>query len=156
MRLPTVLLIAFVAIATTAVSATSALERTQGAVGLELRSGRGRAVVKSQGFFFGRVRRGRIVATENVTLRNCNRREKSESTGLVTCRGRHLRFLTAKSPWKVVLRGRGINASGVVRGCLVLDGADSGDTGEYKIGDENEFKPWPRTRWQHVLGPGKC
>ena len=47
------------------------------------------------------------------------------------------------APWHVRIRGRGINVSGVARGSLTLDGANTGPTGTYSIGGRAK-KPWPR------------
>jgi hypothetical protein len=144
--------------AAVAAPAGATLDRTPGTDAVQLVSGRGRALVRSQGFFFGKVRRGRVVATQNVRLRNCKQRHKVADSGLVSCRGRGLRFVSPAYParWRIALRGRGINASGIVRGCLVLNGADSGETGKYSIGTDDDFESWPRTRWSHRLGDGKC
>jgi hypothetical protein len=155
---PFLVLLLAAALAATAVAAAGAsLAKTPDADGLELVAGHGRAVVRSQGFLFGKVRRGQIVATTNVRLRHCARRQ-AEDSGRVVCSGRRLRFASPEYPasWRIVLRGRGITASGVVRGCLILDGADSGETGRYSIGGNQEYRAWPRERWSRALGSGKC
>ena len=46
-------------------------------------------------------------------------------------------------PWQAIMRGRGINASGTVKGSLTLDGVDAGPVGRYKIADR-QWNRWPR------------
>ena len=129
--------------------------KTPGAVSLQLYEGAGFAKVRNGGNFIGRVRRGKIVATRNVTLSGCESR-KQVGGNMTRCRGRSITFNTVSAGrWRVRLRGRGISASGFVRGCLVLDARNSGDTGSYSRGD-GDWHAWPRPRTRFALGSGSC
>ena len=99
----------------------------------------------------------RIVATANVMASGCEKRKRL-GDNLRLCRGRDVTFLTpAGERWRVRLRGHGIFASGRVRGCLRLDGRNSGPTGTFKIGSPwSDDRPWPRQRRAYKLGSGRC
>jgi hypothetical protein len=56
----------------------------------------------------------------------------------------------------VRLHGHGIYGSGFVRGCLVLDGRDSGATGRFRRTKNGEWHEWPRRRTAYTLGTGAC
>jgi hypothetical protein len=123
--------------------------RTTGSVLLSLKSGRGLAIIQSRGALLGRVKAGRIVATPNVVVR-CWRYKTRLASGMIRYRGvrKGCTYLTFRvfsddGTWRVRIRGRGINVSGVVRGSLALDGANTGRTGTYSIAG-GEFRPWPR------------
>jgi hypothetical protein len=153
MRRFSVLLVAVAVAASMAGAAPAA--KTQGAVSLQLYDGAGFAKVRNRGNFIGRVKRGKIVATQNVTVSGCESRKKV-SDSLTRCRGRSITFNTVGAGrWLVRLRGRGISASGFVRGCLILDGRNSGDTGSYRRG-EGDWHAWPRSRTRFQLGSGTC
>jgi hypothetical protein len=129
---------------------------TPGSVSLGLQYGRGLSVIMSRGSVLARVRAGRIVATGNVIVR-CWRSRTRLDSGLVQYRGRGdgcqyitLRVSSSSGAWRVSIRGRGINLSGVVRGSLTLDGADTGSVGTYSIAGR-PAKPWPRTRHTFAL-----
>ncbi len=113
--------------------------RTPGSVALSLKYGHGRAVIGSQGALLGRIRAGRIVATSNVIVR-CWRYRKRLASGLILYRGRGedcgsitLHVAADDGAWRLRIKGRGINVSGVAKGSLLLDGVDSGRTGLYSI-----------------------
>jgi hypothetical protein len=153
MRRFSILLVA-VAVAASMAGAAHGTE-TPGAVSLQLYDGAGFAKIRNRGNFIGRVRRGKIVATQNVTLSGCESRKKL-GANMTRCRGRSITFNTVSaSRWRVRLRGRGISASGFVRGCLVLNGRNSGDTGSYRRG-EGDWHAWPRSRTRFQLGSGSC
>jgi hypothetical protein len=130
---------------------------TPGSVFVSLKSGRGLSVIGSRGSVLGRVRAGRIIATSNVIVR-CWKSRTRLSSGLIRYRGRgsgcdyiRLRVSSEDSgAWRISIRGRGINVSGVVHGSLTLDGADSGSVGTYSIAGRSS-KPWPRTRHTFAL-----
>jgi hypothetical protein len=110
----------------------------------------------SRGALLGRVRAGRIVATSNVIVR-CWRWRTRLDSGLIKYQGRGdgcpnitLRVSSTSGAWRVRIRGRGINVSGVVHGSLTLNGADTGSVGTYAIA-ERSAKPWPRTRHTFAL-----
>jgi hypothetical protein len=120
---------------------------TPGSESISLKNGIGFAVVWSRGAVLGRVRRGAITVIDIAGggdpggfVRGCERRSGGLATRLV-CRGRDLSFYIHGGTWKVRIRGRGINASGVVRGTLGLDRADDG-TGRYSIGG-GSYRRWP-------------
>jgi hypothetical protein len=123
--------------------------RVAGSESISLKYGVGYAVVSDRGATLGRIRRGRIQVV-NVPgggapsgfVRGCEYRSGSLA-GTVTCRGSDLSFYVHGGTWKVRMSGRGINVSGVVRGKLGLDRADSG-TGLYSIGDA-PYRRWPAT-----------
>ena len=123
--------------------------RTTGSVPLSLKSGRGVAIVKSRGALLGRVTAGRIVATPNVTVR-CWRHRARLASGLLRYRGlragcnyKTFHVFSDDGRWRVRVRGRGIDVSGVARGSLALNGANTGRTGTYSIAG-SRFRRWPR------------
>jgi hypothetical protein len=133
-----------------------AVPETPGSVWLSLQSGRGLTVIMSRGSVLAQVRAGRIVATGNVIVRCWSSRTRLDS-GLVRYRGRaegcryiKLRVSSSSGAWRVSIKGHGINVSGVVRGSLTLDGADTGSVGTYSIAGR-PAKQWPRTRHTFAL-----
>lgn len=129
--------------------------RTPGAQWVELREGRGRAAVARKGVLNVNVRRGRVRVVDlpggSRPRRSCNRGGVRVSAFAVEYRGRRVRCLVSGAgPWQVIIRGRGIYASGRVRGSLTLDGVQSGPTGLYTIG-ERSARPWPRSARTFVL-----
>jgi hypothetical protein len=153
MRRFAVLLVAVAA--SMAGAAHGAAAKTSGAVSLQLADGAGFAKVRNQGTFIGRVKRGKIVATPNVNLNGCESRSDTNDN-MIRCRGREITFNTVGAGrWRLKLRGRGIYGSGFVRGCLVLDGRDTGATGTYQRGGEDPHA-WPRLRRRFTLGSGSC
>jgi hypothetical protein len=130
------------------------VERTPSSAYLQLLDGRGTAKVRYLGNFLGHVGHGRIVATKNVIVSGWEGR-RVLSAGMIRYRGSEMGFRTPSSAnWRLRLYGRNINASGFVRGCMTLNGADSGDPGEYRIGEGNPLHRWPRTRTGYRLGGG--
>jgi hypothetical protein len=132
-----------------ALMAESVPAGTTGSVPLALEHGRGLAIIKSRGALLGRIRAGRIVATPNVVVR-CWRYRTRLASGMIRYRGvrkgcTHVAFrvFSSDGTWRVRIRGRGINVSGVARGSLTLDAADTGRTGTYSIAG-SEFRRWPR------------
>lgn len=129
--------------------------RTPGAQSFALNNGNGRAVVTKRGALLIRVVRGRIRVVDlpggTRPSRSCNRRGVRVSGVAVEFRGRDVRCrVFGSGPWQVIMRGRGINAAGKVRGSLTLDGVDAGARGVYKIGD-GAFRRWPRLATTFVL-----
>ena len=149
----------FVAVAvaaSTAGAAHGAVAKTSGAVYLQLSDGGGLAKVRNRGTFIGQVKRGKIIASSNVNLNGCESKKKIGGN-MVRCRGRAITFNTIGADrWRVRLRGRGIYGSGFVRGCLVLDGRNSGPTGTFRRGMADDGAPWPRSRTRYKLGSGSC
>jgi hypothetical protein len=142
--------------ASAAAAAHGAVAKTSGAVYLQLSDGAGLAKVRNRGTFIGQVKRGKIIATANVNLNGCESKKKVGGN-MVRCRGREITFNTIGADrWRVRLRGSGIYGSGFVRGCLVLDGRNSGPTGTFRRGMGDDAAPWPRSRTRYKLGSGSC
>jgi hypothetical protein len=156
MRRLSIALLVLMVLATTAGTAPAVVAKTAGATYVQLSAGAGFASVRSRGNFFGQVKRGRIVATTNVHVNGCeSRRGETASTHL--CRGRHITFDTfGGGKWRVRLHGRGIYGSGFVRGCLVLNGRDTGPPGSFRRSKGGEWRDWPRKRTAYTLGTGTC
>jgi hypothetical protein len=153
MRRIAVLLVAVAVAASMVGAAHGVVARTTGGVYLGLSDGAGLAKVRNRGNFFGRVGRGKIVASKNVLVNGCESRR--ETSNRIRCTGRRLTFNTVGADrWRLKLRGRGINGTGFVSGCLVLDGRNSGSTGNFSRG--NGEQPWPRSRTWYPLGSGNC
>ncbi len=148
-------LISVLALAGVAVLPTGGMQlsaaTTEGSVELSLRDGRGLAAISGRGTVLGRLRRGRIVATKNVLVANWGSK-RDVASNLVAYRGwrMSLRVFSGEGRWRIRLRGRGVNVSAVVRGALVLDGANSGDAGRYSI-DGGPVRAWPRARQTFTL-----
>jgi hypothetical protein len=130
------------------------LDRTSGSAEIELKAGAGVAKIRFRGTFIGYIARGRIVATNNVTVTGSESRRRVSRT-LVTYRGTELRFKVFNSAgrWRLQLNGRGISAGGFVRGCMTLNAFDVGPTGWYRI-QSPDFKRWPRQATTYKLGLG--
>jgi hypothetical protein len=128
--------------------------RTSGSAEIELRAGAGLAKIRFRGTFIGYVARGRIVATNNVTVTGWESRRRINPT-LVAYRGTELRFkvFNTEGRWRLRLNGRGISAGGFVRGCMTFNAFDSGPTGSYRI-RSSDFKRWPRQATTYELGLG--
>jgi hypothetical protein len=127
--------------------------RTPGAELLDLQNGRGRAVVTRRGSLLVQIVRGklRVVDVAGGSPPNvsdaCRRRARRVSATTIELRGRRIgcRIWSGKNggPWQVVMKGRGISASGIVRGSLTLDARDRGPLGLYRIG-ARDWQRWPR------------
>jgi hypothetical protein len=148
-------LVAVAAAASTAGAAHGVVAKTAGGTSLELYQGAGFASVRNRGTLIGRIRHGKIVATPNVRVNGCERRGPAHRN-MIRCKGRWITFSTIDAKkWRVRLHGRGISGSGFVKGCLVLDGRDSGDAGSYRRAGGG-WKDWPRSRTRIALGSGSC
>jgi hypothetical protein len=153
----TVVLITVAALATWAGDAAFAsipvLLRTPGAEFVEVRHGNGRAVFARRGSMIMNLqRRGQIRIVDlpgsghpNVS---CNKSGTRVRPSTLQFRGPDLRCRVSSGetggPWQAVMRGRGIFASGVVRGSLTLDAVDRGPTGSFRIGGAGDWRSWPR------------
>ena len=156
MRRFSVVVLAVAVAASAAMAAHGAVAKTSGAVYLQLSDGAGLAKIRNRGTFIGQVKRGKIIATKNVNLSGCESRKKVGGN-MIRCRGRAITFNTVGADrWRLRLRGHGIYGSGFVRGCLVLDGRNSGPTGTFRRGMGDDADPWPRTRTRYRLGTGSC
>jgi hypothetical protein len=85
---------------------------------------------------------------------SCNKAGRRVRPSTVEYSGPNLRCRVssgqAGAPWQAVIRGRGIFASGVVRGSLTLDAFQSGPPGQYRIGNGGWHR-WPRSAHTYVL-----
>jgi|Tabmets5t2r1_1033131.scaffolds.fasta_scaffold32080_3 hypothetical protein len=137
-----------------------ALLRTPGAQLVELRGGAGRGVVTGKGALLLHLRKGQVRIVDrpggdrpNVN-RGCRRRAERVSRTTLEIRGRDIGCFVSSErnggPWQVVMRGRGVSASGSVKGSLTLDAVDAGRPGRFRIGDE-DWRRWPRTVRTYVL-----
>jgi hypothetical protein len=149
-------LLAGLAAVSAALSAQVTVARTPGSVSLSLRSGHGLAVIGSHGALLGRIKAGKIVATGNIVVR-CWRYRTRLASGLIRYRGRArgctyitLHVASEDGAWRVRIKGRGINVSGVARGSLLLDGVRSGSTGLYSIAG-GPYRAWPRSSHTYSL-----
>ena len=132
--------------------AATTFARTPGSVYVQFIDGAGIAKVRYRGTFLGRVGRGRIVGTRNMHFGGCEARRRL-ANGLKLCHGTALTFRTPSDErWRVRMRGRRIDATGFVRGCMTLDGVNRGDPGQFRIGDT--IRDWPRSATRYRLGRG--
>jgi hypothetical protein len=147
--LPPALVVGLALAASSPAGADAFSMRIAGSESFELKYGVGYAVFKDRGSVLGRVRRGYIKVANlpgtgrpRGTVTGCETRSGTLA-GTLTCRGTDLAFRIYGATWRVRIGGRGINVSGVIRGSLGLDRAESG-TGVYSIGGSPE-KRWPAT-----------
>jgi hypothetical protein len=126
--------------------------RVPGSERISLTAGQGYAVIANRGAALGRMRRGWIRVIDipqggapQGYVRGCEQRSGRLATQL-TCWGTDLRFYVYSGTWRIRMRGKGINVSGVVRGSLGLDRADAcpDDACKYRIGDGAQ-RSWPAT-----------
>ncbi|HXV57222.1 MAG TPA: hypothetical protein VD704_05075 [Gaiellaceae bacterium] len=144
---------------TAAHAAVPVVARTPGAELFELRGGNGRAAVSRLGSIFLSVRTGRVRIVDlpggKRPFFNCGSRTlRRISSTTVEVRGTSIRCRVWSGdggrPWQVIMRGRGISASGVVRGSLTLDAVSRGAPGTFRIGD-GDLRRWPRNARTFVL-----
>jgi hypothetical protein len=129
---------------TAAAPASSAVARTPGSQTFSLRDGSGIASVWQRGALLGHLRSGRLVVVDlpapgkpTVIVRGHETRRALSETA-TEYRGSDMSFRIFGGTWRVRIRGRGIDVSGVVRGWLRLGGT----SGTYAIGD-GDYEPWP-------------
>lgn len=133
--------------------AVPVLLRTPGAQGIELLGGNGRAVVGRRGTLLLTINSGRLRIVDlpgagrpNLSPQ-CEQRAHRVSATTVEITGRSIRCRIWSGddggPWQAIMRGRGISASGIVKGSLTLDGANTGAVGIYRIGG-GQWNRWPR------------
>jgi hypothetical protein len=123
--------------------------RTAGSEYFELQKGNGRAAVARRGSIIVSVRRGRIrivdLAGGGRPRPTCRPRPRRIRSNAVEVKGRNIRcavFSAHGGPFQVIVRGRGIFASGRVRGSLTLDGVNTGYRGRFQIGN-GSWRRWP-------------
>jgi hypothetical protein len=129
-----------------AVPASSAVARTPNSQTFSLRDDSGIASVWQRGAMLGHLRSGRLIVVDppapgspTVIVRG-HEMKKKLNANTTEYRGRDISFRIFGATWRVRIRGRGIDVSGVVRGWLRL----SGVSGTYAIGDD-DYEPWPTT-----------
>jgi hypothetical protein len=159
-RILLILALAGVALAAAPAEAVPVLTRTPEAELVELRGGAGRGVVTGRGALLLHLRRGQVRLVDRPgggrpnLNRSCRRRAKRVSETTLEIRGRDIGcFISSENnggPWQVVMRGRGISASGSVKGSLTLDAVDTGRPGKFRIGG-GDWRRWPRTVRTYVL-----
>jgi hypothetical protein len=140
------LALAVVTALSAAVPASAAVARTPGSQSFSLRDGSGIASVWQRGALLGHLRSGRLIVVDlaspgspTVIVRG-HETKKVLNDATTEYRGRDMSFRIFGGTWRVRIRGRGIDVSGVVRGWLRL----SGISGTYAIG-EGDYEPWPAT-----------
>jgi hypothetical protein len=159
-RILLILALASVALAAAPAEAVPVLTRTPEAELVELRGGAGRGVVTGRGALLLHLRRGQVRLVDRPgggrpnLNRSCRRRAKRVSETTLEIRGRDIGcFISSENnggPWQAVMRGRGISASGSVKGSLTLDAVDTGRPGKFRIGG-GDWRRWPRTVRTYVL-----
>lgn len=126
--------------------------RTPGAVGVSLRDGIGSAAVSNRGSLLARVGRGRIWVTDlpggTRPSVSCDRGGSRVNSSTVVYRGYGVSCRVFGGPWRVRMRGRNIDADGVVRGYLTLN--REGAKGWYSI-DNSAYRLWPLERTTFTL-----
>lgn len=140
-------------VADAAYAGSSVLLRTPGAEAVELHRGNGRAVVTGRGALLVSMARGRLRIVDRPgggrpsLSERCRSRAHRVSRTTLEVRGRNVGCFIWSGPrggsWQAVIRGRGISASGQVRGSLTLDAVNSGRVGTFRIGGGG-LRPWPR------------
>ena len=121
---------------------------------LSLARGKGTAALRARnGAVLGTVARGRIVITDyergaetEIGVSGCEAR-KQLGPRTTMCRGVRLSFSLLYGSWRLVVRGRGINASARLRGSLTLEGS----AGTYSV-NGGARQPWPEEARTLALG----
>jgi hypothetical protein len=141
---------AALALAASALAQGGTSARVTGSKGILLEHGIGSAVIADRGAAFGKVASGsiRIVnlpggGAPSGWVRGCETRS-GRLAGRLVCRGSGLRFFIHGGTWRIRLRGRGINVSGVIRGSLGLDRRGACSRCTFQIGDSAKRR-WPAT-----------
>jgi hypothetical protein len=104
-----------------------------------------------RGAVIGRVAAGRVVVTRKAGyaapsgyVRGCNIRRRGTFGSKLVCKGnRTISLYVHGGRWRVRIRGRGINVSGVVTGTLVLR---DGEAGTYWVSGMSRRLAWPEFR----------
>ena len=118
---------------------------------LELVGGTGFAAIANRGAVIGRVGAGRVVvihksgyAAPSGYVRGCNLGRRGSFRTKLVCRGdRTISFYVHGGRWRVKMRGRAINVSGVVSGALTLR---DGEAGTYWVSGMSRRRAWPEYR----------
>ncbi len=153
-----VLSIAIIALAGSATASASIADREPTAAGsqLSLVGGKGMAVITSEdGSILGTIKQGSITFTDyprgsatsfDPKKWGCEKRKRLNRKTIV-CSGMNLHFSIAGGAWMATLRGRGISASAVVDGKVLLRGTK----GTFKI-DDGKRRKWPSKGQTYQLG----
>jgi hypothetical protein len=152
------LLVALAATVAPTASATDVAARTPGAQSFQVWNGHGRAVISRRGAVFVNLGSGRVRVVDlpggKAPWHRCNSEGRRVSETTIEYRGRDVRCrvssLGEARPWQLVIRGRRIFASGVVRGSLTLDAVDEGPAGRFQIADR-PVRRWPRAARTYSL-----
>jgi hypothetical protein len=107
---------------------------------LSVKDARGIITIQGRGGVIGTIARGSVTITDPIdgdgtgpiiTGDDFPPVERSDTT--TTWRGTKVRFRIIGGWFKIVLRGRGINASFVGKGNVILNGAGTDDDGTYAV-----------------------
>jgi hypothetical protein len=134
-------LLTFAMLAALALPAVSAARNQNANDGtLSVRDARGTITISGRGGVIGSFAQGRVTITDPVdgdgtgpivTGDDFPPVERSDTT--TTWRGNKVRFRIIGGAFKIVVKGRGINLSLVGKGKVTLDGAGTGDDGNYSV-----------------------
>jgi hypothetical protein len=135
------------ALALPAVSAARIQSANDGT--LSVRDARGTITISGRGGVIGSFAQGRVTITDPVdgdgtgpivTGDDFPPVERSDTT--TTWRGTKVRFRIIGGAFRIVVKGRGINLSLVGKGKVTLDGAGTGDDGNYSV-NGGDYIPLP-------------
>jgi hypothetical protein len=115
---------------------------------LSVRDARGTITISGRGGVIGSFAQGRVTISDPVEGDGTGpivtgdewSRERNETT--TTWGGTRVRFRIIGGAFRIVVRGRGINLSAVMKGNVTLKGADTGDDGTYSV-NGSEYGPIP-------------
>ncbi len=157
-RFPIVLSLAALALvfAATALAAPALRDPAVAGTPLSLVGGKGLAVVTSEdGTILGTIKQGSITFTDyprGAATKaapgkwGCEKRKRLNRKTVV-CSGQDLHFTITGGAWMATLRGRGISASAVVVGKVLLRGTK----GTFSI-DGGKYQRWPLKGQTYKLG----
>jgi hypothetical protein len=152
MRRTVILIALLAAVAVPTAGASARQPMTAGAQTLELRGGRGTAVLALRGSVLGKIRYGRVVVTKpswsnaSVYVTGWEVRERLNAT-TVLYKGWYLGYRLFGGSWRLKLVGRGINLSAAGRGYFKLGGA----AGTYSVAGA-PYRAWPTALTTFTLG----
>jgi hypothetical protein len=158
MRRPLIVLSLAVFAFVPATASAGVAEREPAVAGtpLQLWNGKGLAVVTSEdGSILGTIKQGSITFTDyprgaptafDARTWGCEKRKRVNRKTMV-CSGKDLHYSIAGGAWMAALRGRGIAASAVVSGKVLLRGTK----GTFSI-DMGKRQKWPLVGHTYKLG----
>lgn len=123
----------------------------------EVRSGRGTVQITGNGVLVGRLGKGSLEIVDLSPNDQWSPRVNGIPRGkTVFLRGKNVSFYVPRGNYKITARGSDISISANGAGTVVLDGDPDvvGDTGMYKVGDE-DFAPLPEVTTKTAFGRSK-